>query len=282
MVADVVDLEPVSPCIFGKCRVILPKCRERPRRARVKVAGSQELDRISSLVAEQGEYDSLAGNVGSPTKGRVIRGEISLADDGIRELLRLAGVRPSDGEAAAWLSGAIKALRRDDKAVVERPLPADHNALLTDIEKFAKTLIERLERLRRYPFSQHTFWRSSAFGPVYYDRVEMREVFSTLETIVLAADMAKDRRRGRRRKARKQHVVNLAFGFFVRFSPHTPSGTPTGAFASFAREFYSAATGSDPEQDGGLDRQIRQALTRLPIELKRARRKSQKKSRVSS
>jgi hypothetical protein len=46
MVADAVDLEPVSPCILGKCRVILPKCRERPCRPRIKVAGSQELDRI--------------------------------------------------------------------------------------------------------------------------------------------------------------------------------------------------------------------------------------------
>jgi hypothetical protein len=178
------------------------------------------------------------------------------------------------------LSDALKALRHGDKAVVKRPLPADHNALLTDIEKSAKKVIKKLERLRRYPFSQHTFWRSRAFGPVHYDRVEVREVFSTLETIIAAAEAAKDRRRGRRRKARKQQVVDLAFGFFVRFSPRAPSGTPTGAFATFARQFYSTALGSDPERDGGLDRQIRQSLTRLPIE--RARRKSRKKSSVSS
>ena len=30
MVADAVGFEPVSPCKFGKCRVILPKCREAP------------------------------------------------------------------------------------------------------------------------------------------------------------------------------------------------------------------------------------------------------------
>jgi hypothetical protein len=183
-----------------------------------------------------------------------------LPDDGIRELLRLAGVSPSDKKAAAWLSNAIDGVRRrDDKVTEKRPLPADHNALLTDIEKSAKELIERLERLRRYPFSQHIFWRSKAFGPVYYDRVEVREVLSTLDAIVLAADMAKDRRRGRRRATDKQQVVDLAFGFFDRFAPRTPSGTPTGAFATFARDFYSAAIGSDPEGHGGLDRQIRQA-----------------------
>jgi hypothetical protein len=205
-----------------------------------------------------------------------------LADERIRELLQLAGVPPSDKKAAAWLSSAIKGLRRDDKSHVKRPLPADHNALLIEIKKSAKTLIQRLERLRQYPVSQHSFWRCKAFGPVYNDRVEIREVLSTLETIVLAADMAKDRRRGRRRETRKQQVVDLAFAFFVRFSPYQVSGTPTGRFAKFARSFYSAAIGVDPDEHSGLDRQIRQAQTRLAIELARPRRKSHEKSTDSS
>lgn len=203
-----------------------------------------------------------------------------MADDGIRELLRLAGVPPSDKKAAAWLSNAIEGMRHDGKVTIKRPLPADHNALLIDIEKSAKKLIKHLERLRRYPFSQYIFWRSKAFGPVYYDRVEVREVLSALEAIVLATDMAKERRRGRRRETGKQHVVDLAFAFFEQFSPRTPSGTPTGPFGTFAHAFYSLATGVDPEQNGGLERQIRQALTRLPVE--HARRKSSEKSKVSS
>jgi hypothetical protein len=162
---------------------------------------------------------------------------------------------------------------------VKRPLAADHNELLAGIETTATRLIKRLERLRRHPFSHHTFWRSTAFGPVYSDRIEVREVFSTLKTIVIAADTAKDRRRGRRRETGKQHVVDLAFGFFERFSPLTPSGTRTGAFANFAREFYSAATGSDPER-GGLDRQIRQAAR--SSQRRPAQRKSVKKPRDSS
>ena len=94
--------------------------------------------------------------------------------------------------------------------------------------------------------------------------------------------MAKDRRRGRRRETRKQQVVDLAFGFFVRFSPYQVSGTSTGPFAKFARSFYSAAIGVDPDEHSGLDRQIRQAQTRLAIELARTRRKSHEKSKVSS
>jgi hypothetical protein len=44
---DAVGFEPVSPCIFGKCRVILTKCREEASVARLKVVGSQELGWVS-------------------------------------------------------------------------------------------------------------------------------------------------------------------------------------------------------------------------------------------
>ena len=204
-----------------------------------------------------------------------------MADNVLQQLLQFAGIPASDKKATAWLSNALDGVRRTDRAG-KRPLPADHNALLTDIEKSAKKLIKHLERPRRYPLSRHTFWRSKAFGPVHKDRVEVREVLSALEMIVLAADMAKDRRRGRRRESGKQQVIDLAFAFFVRFSPHRPSGTPTGAFATFARAFYSVATGADPEQHVGLDRQIRQAQKRLSIERQRAQRMSAEKSIVLS
>jgi hypothetical protein len=192
---------------------------------------------------------------------------MNLSEDSVSNLLKLAGVSPSERQAAAWLREAITGARPNRRAI-RRPHPFDHNVLLADIEKSAKRLITQIERLRRSPFSQHTFWRSKAFGPVYYDRVEIREVLSTLETILLAADMAKDRRQGRPRETRKQYLVDSAFAFFVRFSPRKVSGTPTGAFAAFARAFYSAATGHDP--DGGIDRQIRQAQKLLAISRQRA------------
>jgi hypothetical protein len=170
-----------------------------------------------------------------------------LSENSIPSLLKLAGVPSSDKAAAAWLRDAIEGARSSYRAAKQRPLSADHNELLADIEKSAKQLIQRIERLRRYPFSRHVFWRSKAFGSVRHDRVEVREVLSTLEKIVHAAVSAKDRRQGRRGEVGKQHVAELAFAFFVRFSPHPPTGTPrTGAYALFAREFYSAATGFDP------------------------------------
>jgi len=43
----------------------------------------------------------------------------------------------------------------------------------------------------------------------------------------------------------------MALAFFDRFSAHTASGTPTGAFAKFTREFYVAVTGVDPEDHSG-------------------------------
>ena len=175
------------------------------------------------------------------------------------DLLQLAGVPLSDKKAAAWLSEAIVGARSFYKIARERPLAADHNELLADIAATAKKPTTRIERLRRHPVSWRAFWHSSAFGPVHLDRVEVHEVGFALEKIARAAGSAKDRRQGRRREVGKQNMVNLAFGFFVRFSPRRPSGSPTGAFATFAREFYSAATGVDPEDHGGLDRQIREA-----------------------
>jgi hypothetical protein len=195
----------------------------------------------------------------------------------MRELLRLAGVPASNRGAATWLENAIASAQTSYKAAKQRPLPADHNALLVDIEKSAKQLSKRIHRLRQHLVSWHAFWRSKAFGPVHVDRIAAPEVFSMLEKVVNAADASKDRgATGRRREAGKQHVVDRALGFFVRFSPIEPSGTATGPFAQFAREFYSAVTEVAPEKHRGLDRQIREAVKRLPIERKRPR--AQRKS----
>ena len=205
-----------------------------------------------------------------------------MTENSIKHLLKLAGVSPSEGKAIAWLSDSLVAARHVNRAAKERPLPADHNELLADIEKRAKQLTKQIERLRRHPATWRAFWRSRVFGPVYRDRFEVPKVLSALEKIVSAAQDARDDRKGRRRETGKQHVVDLAFSFFVRFSPRKPSGTPTGPFAKFAREFYFAVTEVYAESHGGLDRQIRQALERLPIERERAQRKSPEKSRETS
>jgi hypothetical protein len=203
-----------------------------------------------------------------------------LTENRIRQLLQLAGASPSDEKAAAWLNEAITGARSNLRAAEQRPLPADHNELLADIEKSAKELTKRMHRLRRHPVSWNAYWRSGVFGSVCLNRVEVREVLSAVEQIARAAETAKVRHKGRRRDVGKQHVVDLAFAFFVRYSAHRPSGTSTGAFARFARAFYSAVTELDTQDR--LDRQIRQAVTRLPIERQRAQRKSVEKPRDSS
>jgi len=68
--------------------------------------------------------------------------------DLIPDLLKLAGIPPSDNAAAAWLSSAIAGAQHSFAAGA-RPLPADHNALLADIEKSAKELNERIVRARQ-------------------------------------------------------------------------------------------------------------------------------------
>jgi hypothetical protein len=196
--------------------------------------------------------------------------------------LHLAGVSPSDEKATAWLNQAVEGARASYQAADQRPLPADHNDLLADIEKSAKALTKRIGRLGQHPVSWLIFWRSSAFGPVHLDQVEHGEVLSTLENIIAAAAGGRDGRKGRPAKGGEQLVVNLAFAFFVRFSPRRPSGTPTGAFATFARAFHGVVIGAEPEKHGGLDRQIRHAATRLPVERQRAQRKSAENPRETS
>ena len=178
--------------------------------------------------------------------------------------MRLAGVPPSNRKAVAWLNDAIDQARSRYRVAKRKPLPADHNALLADIDKSAKKLTKQIERLRRHPGPWYAFWRSRVFGPVHHNRVEVPDVFSTLDNLAKAASSGKDLSKGgRRRETGKQYVVDTALSFFIRFSAHTPSGNPTGTFATFAREFYSVATGVDPEESGaGIDRQITQAITR--------------------
>jgi hypothetical protein len=189
-------------------------------------------------------------------------------------LLELAGVSKSDQMAASWLREAITGAHASFRAAKHRPRVVDHNDRLAEIEKHAKNLIKRLERLRLHEITWHAFWRSDAFGPAHLNRVEDAEVLLALKRIVRAAETAKDRRQGRPGQRGKQHVVDMAFAFFVRHSAHQPSGTATGAFARFARAFYTEVTGFDPNDQGGLDRQIRRAATHLAIERQRAQQKS--------
>ena len=72
-------------------------------------------------------------------------GRKSLSEISIPHLLKLAGVSPSDKKAAAWLSEAIEAARHNYSAAKQRPLAADHNALLADIEASAKKLIKGID-----------------------------------------------------------------------------------------------------------------------------------------
>jgi hypothetical protein len=235
-----------------------------------------------SLLQEQGGYYSLAGRINRTIASigvmDLVRSRVTVTSNSPLargELLRLAGVAPSDKKAAeAWLSDAIELAQSMYRAVKQRPLPVDHNALLADIEKSAQELAKRIERLRRHPIPWHAFWRASVFGPVHHNRVEVPDVLSTLAKVVTAAGTAKDRGKGRRREFGKQRVVDMALAFFDRFSAHTASGTPTGAFARLTREFDLAVTGVAPEDHSGLDRQIREAVRRQSITRPRAQRKS--------
>ena len=201
-------------------------------------------------------------------------------DDGIiDELLRLAGVSLEDSEARGWLESALKAARGTlEPGLVAagatgapQPTPAKHNAPLGKLERASDQLIAALEQLRRHPHAYISFWRFPAFGPVEAGKVERAELISTLKNIRDAAREARVSRTGRPPKSRKQHIVDLALAFCAGFSPKRPSNDVNNFFPRFAERFFELSSGLSVEDQGlGVERQIKVALQRLPLEKQRA------------
>jgi hypothetical protein len=153
-----------------------------------------------------------------------------------------------------------------------RPSPAKHNAPLRKIEQASGRLLAALEQLRRHPYAHASFWRFKAFGPVYADEFERAGVLPTLANVRAAARKAQIRRTGRPRNVPKQHIVDSALAFCARFSSDRPSSDINNFFPRFAKRFFEHATGLWVEDKGcGIDRQIRVAIRRLPIEKERAK-----------
>jgi hypothetical protein len=205
----------------------------------------------------------------------------SANDGALDELLPLARVSTEATAARRWLEDALIAARGTVKPQLaaagatrapKKPPPAKHNAPLKKIERTAAQLIAALEQLRRHPYAHGSFWRFKAFGPVYASGFERAGVMPTLTNVREAARKAQIRRTGRPRNVRKQHIVDLALAFCARFSPDTPSSDVNNFFPRFAKRFFEHAIGLSVDDKGcGIDRQIRVAIRRLPIEMERAK-----------
>jgi hypothetical protein len=126
---------------------------------------------------------------------------------------------------------------------VPHPSPVKHNAPLDKIERASERLIAALEQLRRHPYTHASFWSSGAFGPVNAGELERAGVTRTLTNIRDAARKARVRKTGRPRNFRKQHIVDLALAFCVRFSPKRPSNDVNNFFPPFAERFFELSTG---------------------------------------
>jgi hypothetical protein len=202
----------------------------------------------------------------------------SAADGTIDELLPLARVSPEAAAARLWLGDALTAvwdtvewqLAATGARHLSNAPPA--SAPLKRVERAALRLIAALEQLRLHPNAHTRFWRFAAFGPVYANQFARPGVISTLTNVRDAARNTRVRRTGRPRNFRKQKIVDLALAFCARFSPESPSSDVNNFFPRFARRFFEKATGLSAEDKGcGIDRQIRVAMRRLPIERERAK-----------
>jgi hypothetical protein len=193
-------------------------------------------------------------------------------DGTIDDLLRLAGVSTKRSAARRWLESALVAARGTfEPRLIPQPSPAKHNAPLDEIERGSNRLIAALKQLRSYPHAYASFWRFAAFGPVYVNEFERAGVIPTLTHIRDAARWARVSKTGRPRNFRKQQIVDLALAFCARFSPKKPSSDVNNFFPAFAERFFELSTDSSVEGKGhGIDRQVKVALKRLPLEMERA------------
>ena len=191
-------------------------------------------------------------------------------DELIDELLRLAGVSTENSGARSWLETGLAAARSIGEAA-RPPTPAKHNAPLDKVARASDRLVVALEQLRSHPYAYASFWRFTAFGPVYNSEFERPGVIGTLTDIRAAARKARVGRTGRPRNFLKQHIVDLALAFCARFSPKKPTADVNNFFTPFAERFFEVSTGLSADEKGhGIDRQITVALRRLPLEKQRA------------
>ena len=188
----------------------------------------------------------------------------------IDALLTTARVPTPNAAARRWLRDALETAR-SIHAGAASPRPAEHNAPLDAVRKAADRLSAALARLKNHPHSHRNFWRHAAFGPIRGDIFERPDVLATVEAIARAAREGRLRRIGRPPDRRKQHIVDLALGFCVRFSPKNVSRDVNNFFPQFAGQFFQEATGVSIDVKGqGIERQINAALRRLPIQVERA------------
>jgi hypothetical protein len=179
----------------------------------------------------------------------------------INELLDLAGVKTPNPRAEHWIADAVAGAQGIANGNGQSP-PAEQNASIDSVKREAGRLISALEKLEQHSHADSRF-RSR------FKNVEILK--STLAQVRSAADTARIRKIGRPRNLRKQQIVNFALAFCARFSKVYPSSDQGNFFPSFAERFFELSTGSSTEIRGnGIDRQIRVALKRLPMEKERA------------
>lgn len=187
----------------------------------------------------------------------------------VDDLMKLAFVDTDNADARAWLINALTGCAAY-KDGAPQASPKDHDEELETIKALSDELRKRIEFLRMPERAgiHSDFWINPIFGKIEAGQIERANVFDTLDAISTAAEQGMWNLKGRPKNKRKQEFINIALGFFVRFSSKRPTQSPTGPFGSFAHEFYMAVTG----QDESVEAQVRHAVkTHLGIAQERAR-----------
>jgi hypothetical protein len=201
-----------------------------------------------------------------------------LSDQDVRGLLSLAGIDPANGMAVSRLRFHIDQAKPLINGIA-RPIPAEHNPPLDCVAKAADELLDALKKLdNSHPHANLSLWINDVWSdPLFVASAEIPGSFplrvmsagemhdnarvgivTALQRLKKSANEARYQRNNRPPEE-TQRVVERAFEFFVRNSPHKPTQSPTGAFAKFATKFHEAATG---EYRGNLERAVRTVIVR--------------------
>lgn len=200
--------------------------------------------------------------------------ESSGLDEGcVSELLCLAGIDPTDEQAAGFLRLSYQAACAGAHPKARfRPSQNDHNAPLNRVQEAAQELLTALKSLAdAHPHANAAFWLNEAWElPLFQpwpdpsDKTEPRDDARygskvLLDRLMTTAENAKIHGKGGRPKGRTKRIIRDAFDFYVRNASEKPSSTATGNFANFARAFFKHVTG-DVEKSEKLNRAIRDVV----------------------
>lgn len=188
----------------------------------------------------------------------------ALDDTCAREMLKLAGIEPTDARAMERLQWHYRIARTiHSRSGATRSNANAHNLPLTEVYKVTEKLLGKLKTLKTVePYAYATLnaqWRSEVdlAEPLDENLDRDRREFLTemLQWLSKAATDAMSDKVGA--PSKKQKIVQCGLDFFIDWASVKPSQTKNGKFADFSRRFYWTVTGENSDLEQPIRRVVK-------------------------